>query len=90
MIDISKTAEFGAGTSMLASANNVITSLSNQFGIDLITTNDPIVDPTYSQKICKGFSDQTHFKNINEHRLTEEAVLARKEDISKYYHAIWG
>jgi len=62
----------------------------NQFGIDLITTNDPIVDPTYSQKICKGFSDQTHFKNINEHRLTEEAVLASKEDISKYYHAIWG
>ena len=67
MIDVSKTAEFGAGTSVLASANNVITSLSNQFGIDLQGSVE---------------KDATQFFNANSKLLKQRLLEATKGAIS--------
>jgi len=62
----------------------------NGYGIQLYTTEDPVIDNQLAPKLCKGFSSHTHFSEIFEHRLSENIIINIKEDVQGYYHAFWG
>lgn len=73
-----------------AMSNSFDTLRMNNFGLQLYTTNDPVIDNKLASRLCQGFSRHIHLSDVNEHRLSESSLMIIKENVQGCYHSLAG